>query len=193
MRNNKQEARAAAKARIAGLDAAARCAASETVCRVLALEPRIASARCVMGFAPMADEPDIAPLLQALLDRGVMVAIPKPDRESGGLEPVRILSLARDLELLAGNEKLRVPRAELRAVITAVIDVVLVPGLAFDLAGGRLGRGKGYYDHFLPTLRVDAFTCATCFGVQVIDAVPMETHDVRLMAVACEQGITISR
>jgi len=66
---------------------------------------------------------------------------------------------------------------------------VLVPGLAFDASGGRLGRGKGFYDHFLPTLRADAFTCAACFGAQIVDAMPIEPHDVRLMALACERGI----
>jgi 5-formyltetrahydrofolate cyclo-ligase len=190
VRNEKQEARAAARARIAGLDVATKRANSELLCRALAAEPRIAAARCVMAFAPMDDEPDITPLLRAMLERGVTVAMPRLDWKSGSLFPVRLLNLDQDLELLVVSENLRVrvPRAELEAVPTGEIDVVLVPGLAFDGAGGRLGRGKGFYDHFLPTLRGDALTCAVCFGVQVIEAVPMEPHDVRLMAVACERG-----
>ena len=148
-----------------------------------------------MAFAPMDDEPDITPLLRSLLARGVTVAMPRFDWVGGNLIPMRLLSLEQDLEMLVVSEKprVRVPRAGLETVSTAEIDVVLVPGLAFDGAGGRLGRGKGFYDHFLPTLRADAFTCAVCFGVQVIEAVPMEPHDVRLMAVACERGIMLVR
>lgn len=191
MRTEKKAARAAARARITGLDAAARSAAADALCRVLAAEPHITRARCVMAFAPMADEPDITPLLQSLLARGVTVAMPRLDWDTGNLIPVRLLSLEHDLTLLVISDQLtmKVPAEHLPTVPTANIDVVLVPGLAFDASGGRLGRGKGFYDHFLPTLQADAFTCAACFGAQIVDTVPIEPHDVRLMALACEQGI----
>lgn len=191
MRTEKTAARAAARARIAGLDFAARREASHLLCRVLAEEPRIAQARCVMAFAPMDDEPEITPLLQALLARGAIVAMPRLDWDSGSLIPVRLLSFERDLEVLVIGKELRVwvPTPNLEAVPVSGIDVVLVPGLAFDGAGGRLGRGKGFYDRFLPTLPRHAFTCGICFGSQIIRTVPMENHDVPLMAVASERGV----
>ncbi len=60
----------------------------------------------------------------------------------------------------------------------ASIDLVIVPGVAFTLAGGRLGHGKAYYDRFLPRTR--AFTVGACFDEQVVDELPLEPHDVLL-------------
>ena len=57
------------------------------------------------------------------------------------------------------------------------IDVVLVPGQAFDKSGHRLGRGKGYYDRFLKKLN-HAYTLAVCFPYQMVDSVPFEPHDI---------------
>jgi 5-formyltetrahydrofolate cyclo-ligase len=56
--------------------------------------------------------------------------------------------------------------------------LILVPGVAFDLHGGRLGRGKGYYDRLLKELR--GTTCGVAFDQQVVEAIPVEPHDVRL-------------
>jgi len=62
------------------------------------------------------------------------------------------------------------------------IDLVLVPGLAFDLKGQRLGYGKGYYDHFLKKLLPHSFTVGLAFEEQILPQVPAEDHDVPLKA-----------
>ena len=56
------------------------------------------------------------------------------------------------------------------------IDLIIVPGVAFDRTGNRLGRGKGYYDKILKTSA--AFKIGVCFGFQLLDSVPVEEHDV---------------
>ena len=58
------------------------------------------------------------------------------------------------------------------------LDLVLVPGVAFDLNGRRLGRGKGYYDRLLAEF--EGWTCGVAFDQQVVEAVPSEPHDMRL-------------
>jgi 5-formyltetrahydrofolate cyclo-ligase len=58
------------------------------------------------------------------------------------------------------------------------LDLVVVPGLAFDLHGWRLGRGKGYYDRLLAS--VSAVTCGVAFDEQMVPALPVEPHDVQL-------------
>ncbi|MEI8312774.1 MAG: 5-formyltetrahydrofolate cyclo-ligase [Verrucomicrobiota bacterium] len=57
-------------------------------------------------------------------------------------------------------------------------ELILVPGLAFDLRGGRLGRGRGYYDRFLSTAR--GLRVGVCFEDQIVDEVPLEHHDLRM-------------
>ena len=59
-------------------------------------------------------------------------------------------------------------------------DVVVVPGLAFTPAGDRLGQGGGWYDRFLPRLRPECVTIGVAFAEQIVDALPVEPHDVRV-------------
>lgn len=60
------------------------------------------------------------------------------------------------------------------------VDVAIIPGVAFDAMGRRLGHGKGYYDRFLPKLRADAILVGVGYPVQLIDTVPVEEHDLTL-------------
>jgi len=68
-------------------------------------------------------------------------------------------------------------------------EVVLVPGLAFTPAGDRLGQGGGWYDRFLERVRDDCTTIGVGFDVQLVDALPLETHDVALDHVVTESGL----
>jgi 5-formyltetrahydrofolate cyclo-ligase len=70
------------------------------------------------------------------------------------------------------------------------MDLVIVPGIAFDRQGYRLGYGKGYYDRFLSGS--DAFSMGLAYGFQVVDQLPHESHDLRLDATATENGIIAS-
>jgi 5-formyltetrahydrofolate cyclo-ligase len=74
------------------------------------------------------------------------------------------------------------------AVEPTSIDVVVVPGLAFDRRGRRLGYGRGYYDRFLTSLAPHAVTIGVAFDLQVVDEVPHESHDVALDLVITERG-----
>ena len=67
-------------------------------------------------------------------------------------------------------------------------DLILVPGLAFDLQGGRLGRGKGYYDRFLST--ASGLRAGVCFEDQIVEAIPGEPHDVRMDFVVTPSAIS---
>ncbi len=68
------------------------------------------------------------------------------------------------------------------------IDLVLVPGLAFDLTGNRLGFGKGYYDRVLPRLKKSVMTIGLGYSFQIVDKIPTEPHDIALKAVLSEKG-----
>ncbi|HUF97333.1 MAG TPA: 5-formyltetrahydrofolate cyclo-ligase [Ilumatobacter sp.] len=60
------------------------------------------------------------------------------------------------------------------------VDVVIVPGLAFTIEGDRLGQGGGWYDRFLSGLRPEAVTIGVAFAPQIVDALPVEPHDIRV-------------
>lgn len=86
-------------------------------------------------------------------------------------------------ELRPGAFGILEPTKRLPLVLPDEIDLFLCPGLGFDTHGGRIGRGKGYYDSVLAAARPDAIRLGICFGYQLVDEVPMEDHDIRMHGV----------
>jgi 5-formyltetrahydrofolate cyclo-ligase len=78
-------------------------------------------------------------------------------------------------------------------VDVAAIDWVLVPGVAFDLAGHRIGYGGGYYDRLLPTLREDAPRIAGAFELQIVERVPASAHDLKVDAIVTEARTIVAQ
>jgi 5-formyltetrahydrofolate cyclo-ligase len=68
------------------------------------------------------------------------------------------------------------------------IGCIVVPGIAFDTRGGRLGFGKGYYDRFLRQLPATTYRCGLAFGIQVVPCVPQASHDICMHGIVTEQG-----
>lgn len=69
------------------------------------------------------------------------------------------------------------------------LDCIMVPGVAFDRNGGRLGNGAGYYDRLLKSVRADTVIIGVCFESQLVEQVAMESHDVSMDAVITEKAI----
>ena len=82
--------------------------------------------------------------------------------------------LSRDLK--TGQFGIREPADACPLIPLNRLDFVLVPGVAFDLQGRRLGRGKGYYDRLLAEVR--GKTCGVAFDEQIVEELPLEPHDV---------------
>jgi 5-formyltetrahydrofolate cyclo-ligase len=70
----------------------------------------------------------------------------------------------------------------------AVIDCILVPGVAFDPQGGRLGFGKGYYDRFLSKVPATTYLCGLAFTIQIVQDIPQMPHDICMHVLVTEQG-----
>jgi len=85
------------------------------------------------------------------------------------------------------------PPADAAQVDHALVDVLLVPGLAFDELGHRLGYGRGYYDRLLPRLRPDAHVVGVTFEDLLVPALPAEPHDARVGHLATERGLRAAR
>jgi 5-formyltetrahydrofolate cyclo-ligase len=134
----------------------------------------------VSGFWPLGEEIDIRPLLLALLERGHEIVLPvTPPRG----QPLGF-RLWRPGDPMA-PEKFGTVRP---TGVERTPDFLLVPLLAFDRRGRRLGYGAGYYDRTLTTLPA-AGRLGCAYAAQEMDEVPAGPHDVRLPAVATERGI----
>jgi 5-formyltetrahydrofolate cyclo-ligase len=134
------------------------------------------SASRILAFASLDGEPDLDLLLKVALSVGKMVALPRFRPAAGIYEAAEVLDWERDLT--RGEFGIREPSVEAKAVPLNQLDLVLVPGLAFDLFGARLGRGKGFYDRLLTD--VSGHLCGVLFEWQLVGEVPLEPHD-RLM------------
>jgi 5-formyltetrahydrofolate cyclo-ligase len=130
-------------------------------------------------FYPLNDEPDIAPLLEQALAAGKTIALPRYNSSLGVYEAALIRNLTEDL--VPGRFGVREPSPNCPALPLNQLDLTLVPGIAFDASGRRLGRGKGFYDRLLPG--TTGMTLGLAFDWQESDALPTEPHDVELNAV----------
>ena len=159
-------------AAVAVLSAAERAAASAQARARLAAQPLWHDAQTVLFYAPMARELDVWPLLVEALAQGKTVGLPRFEAAAQTYSLCEVRDLQRDLR--AGRYGIREPGPGC-AFLRKPLDVLLVPGVAYDVRGRRLGRGKGYYDRILAG--VSGTTCGVAFDCQIVDAVPVDPHD----------------
>lgn len=150
--------------------------------------PEFASAETVLFFISFRSEVDTVPMIRRALEEGRVVCVPCTDAESKAMAACRIMDLEADLEI--GNYDIPEPRKEcMRPVPPREIDVVLMPGVAFDPGGGRLGYGGGYYDRFLEKCGPGCALIAVAFEIQIVDHVPCADHDAHIHKVVTEARV----
>lgn len=184
----KQAIRQEIKITLADMDTQVRHGASVRACGRLGELDEFAHATTVMLYMPMVTEVDVTWLALRAFQQGRTVCVPKMDWDRNEIIPVEVTSF--DDQVMSVDEHgIRVPRGG-RAVSPSLIDLVIVPGIAFDVQGNRLGRGGGHYDRFLAKLRPEAVKVAIAFDAQIVDQVPTHTHDVPVDIVVTERRVT---
>jgi 5-formyltetrahydrofolate cyclo-ligase len=180
MRASIQNAKAALRQqvleRLKGMSAAQRAAASAQAHALLASQAAWKGARSVLLFAPLPGELDLWPLLPEALAAGKRVALPRFDPSSKTYSAHFVEH--PETEVRVGYFGIREPGAQCPRLSSDGVELILVPGLAFDLHGGRLGRGKGYYDQLLAATK--GKRCGVGFDEQIASEIPVEPHDARM-------------
>ncbi len=143
--------------------------------RLLALKA-FRGAGSVMLYVPARKEVDTWPLLEHFWQQGSQVLLPRCcDGRAGIMEAYAVTS---PLELGPGCFGLVEPKSDLARLVTDPRpEVILVPALAYDRRGYRLGFGGGYYDRFLPKLAARPLLIGPAYAFQVVDSVPVEPWD----------------
>lgn len=159
--------------------------ASARIAAVLLGLPEFASARSILLYVPIGREPDLRGAIESVRERGATILLPRSRREPAAIEVVPLGSSS--LGELRPDE-LGVPAPIGPPADPTSIDLAIVPGLAFDAQGGRLGRGGGYYDRLLAMLPASAKAIGVCFERQIVAAVPREAHDCRVDRIVHESG-----
>lgn len=141
--------------------------------------PEVQRAKTVMLFSDFGSEVPTGSLIRRLHERGVVIALPRI--EHGHLVPVAFVPGDPTSTTSFGAKE----PVDGTPLDPASIDVVAVPGVAFDRDGSRVGYGGGYYDRFLRNL--PAFTVAVAFGLQVVEeALPAGRFDLPVQAIVTE-------
>lgn len=158
--------------------------ASQGVWIFLSRLPEFHRAKGIGAFASTPGEINTYPILEGVLASGKKLYLPRvaADRTHFDYYPVPDFK-----NLSAGTFGILEPSGN-RPAAWEDIDIALVPGLAFDLRGHRLGFGKGFYDRALPLLKKNTLTIGLGYSFQTVERIPDEPHDVLLKAILSEKG-----
>jgi 5-formyltetrahydrofolate cyclo-ligase len=173
----KRSLRSSIIAQLRALTPSDRAAHSSAIRDRLTNLPEFHRARTVMGFFSTHEEPDLDPLLATLHGRQARFAAPRNNWTSREITPCLITSLQ---DAVAARHGLREPGPAAPSIQMPEIDLVIIPGVAFDALGNRLGRGGGFYDRFLGRPDVHALRVAVAFDLQIVADVPALPHDARM-------------
>ncbi len=170
----KARARAFAREARCALDPATCSAAAAALAQNLLTLPELVGVSVVLAYGATPEEIDPGPAVRVLRDRGAAIAYPRI--EAPGVLGLHLIEDEADLE--RGPYGLTQPAANALRLAREAVDAVIVPGVAFDLAGARLGYGGGYYDRLLPTLRPGCARVGVAYDEQVLERIPAQDHDV---------------
>lgn len=170
----KADLRTIIRARLDKISAAKRVASSVQLCAKLKEQSFFQNAATILFFAPLPDEADVWPLLRESLAAGKIVALPQFDAKTQNYVARRVQNLQD--EIVTGQFWVREPKSGCSKIPLEKFDLVLVPGIAFDLRGNRIGRGRGFYDRLLQNIR--GLKIGIAFDGQVVKEVPAEKPDV---------------
>ena len=151
---------------------------SAAICAHVKQLPEWASSQVVLLFAALPDEPDVV----RLWDESKQICLPR-FRADRSYEAAHVGNLA---DLVSGQFGILEPPGSAVCAGPSEVDLVVAPGMAFDAAGFRLGRGRGFYDRWLEGLT--AFRCGIGFDHQLVSDVPHELHDARMDVVVTPSG-----
>ena len=151
-------------------------AAALQICSRLRQQAVWKSAGSILLFAPLPNEPDVWPLLEEALLAGKTVALPRFSSPAQSYHAAAVQNLHADLQ--PGQFGIREPSASCAEFPLNRLDLVLVPGVAFQANGCRLGRGKGFYDRLLAAVR--GRKCGVAFDEQIVAAIPTGPLDIRV-------------
>ena len=199
----KKELRAQVASAIAGVKPMAKAHKTRALAAFALRAPPLGARGVVLSYRAMPDEPCVDAVAEALAARGWRVAFPVVD-DAGAMRLVELAadgvhaSLFDPSRWSSDRHGVRAPRidaAGARTIWPRELDAVLVPGRAFDRAGNRLGRGKGYYDRLIAKLRPDAraATVGIAFAEQMSDGVPVGEGDRAVSWIATDRGIVRAR
>lgn len=159
---------------------------NKAICASLCQSSWYGEARIIMAYLAIGQEVSLDEFIVKALNDGKQICVPYCTNQKGIMKAIKLTSLDQVKKGLLG---IRIPNDITREVSVDDIDVILVPGVAFDKKGGRLGMGAGYYDRFLGHT-------SNCIGIawdlQISsEDIPMQKHDIKMKQIVTESRVII--
>ncbi len=181
----KQELRKEALLRRKNLPSEKRREKSEVIIKYLIQSPFFKQAKRILFYASFDQEVETWEGIKTALAQGKEVYLPRTNIKEKSLSLHRLFDLK---ELTPGAYGILEPPAQNPKIPPEDLDLVICPGVAFDLQGGRLGYGGGYYDRLLSRAQ-KAKRIALAFECQIFRALPLEAHDIHMEIIITEKGL----
>ncbi len=167
---------------------------SQLICQRFLALPEYRLAKTVMWYIHCRTEVKTQDALKRALSEDKKIVIPYCTKDGQGENKLGLWHLMDMAELVPGTWGILEPPEQRwyeadKQVLAEEIDLLMVPGVAFDRQGGRLGNGAGYYDRLLAQVRSDSTMIGLCYQSQLIEKVMMQAHDVCMHAVLTEAAI----
>ncbi|MCZ6836242.1 MAG: 5-formyltetrahydrofolate cyclo-ligase [Planctomycetota bacterium] len=185
---NKKTIRSEMRSMLADFSDEVRLEASNLACNKLIGLDEFKDARVVLLYMPLVTEIDVTAIALRCFQMGKTVCVPKVDwqrKDMIGIEVNELDDNCMDVD----DHGIRTPRQG-QPVLPMQIDLVVVPGLAFDTKGHRLGRGGGFYDRYLARTRRGSIRMGICFDQQIVESVPIEPQDLPMDIVISDRRVS---
>ncbi|MDS0528260.1 5-formyltetrahydrofolate cyclo-ligase [Clostridium sp. SHJSY1] len=145
-------------------------------------------AKNIFIYIGFGSEINTAEYICEFLEEGKNIYVPRIDLEKKVMDAVNIHSLK---ELKENKFGILEPDNNEEVIEKKLLDLIIVPGVAFDLWGGRVGYGGGYYDKYMSDIDETIHKLALCYQFQVLKDLPREEHDIKINEIITEEGLVV--
>jgi len=173
------------KAKLQFLDQEERIEKSFNIMQLLFKLKEFKQAKTIAFFVGLKEEVETKPMIEEALIKGKRIVLPITDFKKHELIFAEINNLN---ELIESKYGLLEPLIEKKIKLNE-IDLFIVPGIAFDLSGSRIGKGKGFYDKILKQVNKSIPIIALAFEFQVLKEIPIEEHDIKVNLIVTEKRV----
>lgn len=163
-------------------------ASDAAICRVLLALQSLTAANTVFSFYPVSGEPNILPVLEALLSQGKTLALPRCTAP-GVMEARQVKTLSDPAILSPGRYGIPEPGEDCPLIPWEAFSFAILPCVTADREGNRLGHGGGYYDRFLAQAPPGMTAAVVCRTALMPERVPTQPHDIPAALVVTENGV----